>query len=255
MAEKENYLLTTKNVNLFYGMKQALFDINLSFPKNGITALIGPSGSGKTTYLRSLNRMHDLTPGVKVEGKFLFHNNDIYSDNFDLVDLRKRIGMVFQQPTPFPFSVYDNVAFGLRLGKKISKHQLDEDVEKALRQAGVWNEVKDRLGANASGLSGGQQQRVSVARVLATKPDILLLDEPTSALDPISSRVVEDSLLDLKKEYCLIIVTHNMQQAARISQTTAFFNDGRLIEVGKTREIFLNPKEEETQDYVSGKFG
>ncbi|WP_143049577.1 phosphate ABC transporter ATP-binding protein, partial [Oenococcus oeni] len=160
MAEKENYLLTTKNVNLFYGKKQALFDINLSFPKNGITALIGPSGSGKTTYLRSLNRMHDLSPGVKVEGKFLFHNNDIYSDNFDLVDLRKRIGMVFQQPTPFPFSVYDNVAFGLRLGKKISKHQLDEDVEKALRQAGVWNEVKDRLGANALGLSGGQQQRV-----------------------------------------------------------------------------------------------
>ncbi|MFT9267480.1 phosphate ABC transporter ATP-binding protein PstB [Oenococcus sp.] len=251
----EKYLLTTEHVKLFYGEKEVLHDISLHFPKTGITALIGPSGSGKSTYLRAINRMHDLTPGVRVEGKFLFHGQDIYADNVDLVDLRKRIGMVFQQPTPFPFSVYENVAFGLKLGKKMPKHELDEEVEKALTQAGVWNEVKDRLGANALGLSGGQQQRVSVARVLATKPDILLLDEPTSALDPISSRVVEDSLLDLRDHYCLIIVTHNMQQAARISQTTAFLNEGRLVEVGNTRDIFLDPKEKETQDYVSGRFG
>lgn len=251
----EEAILTTKNVKLFYGKKEALHNIDLDFYSHGITALIGPSGSGKTTYLRTLNRMHDMIANVKVEGEFLFHGKDIYSDSFDLVDLRKRIGMVFQQPTPFPFSIYENVAFGLRLGKKVPKRVLDQEVETALRQAGLWDEVKDRLNTNALGLSGGQQQRVSIARVLATKPDILLLDEPTSALDPISSRVVENSLLNLRDRYCLIIVTHNMQQAARISQRTAFFNEGRLVEIGKTRDIFLNPVEKETQDYVSGRFG
>ncbi len=252
---ENNVVLKTSNVKLFYGKKEALHDINLNFKRTGITALIGPSGSGKTTYLRTINRMHDLTPGVTVEGKFLFHNKNVYSKSVDLVDLRKRMGMVFQQPTPFPFSIYDNVAFGLKLGKRIPKKLLNQKVERALRQADLWDEVKDHLSSNALSLSGGQQQRVSIARALATKPDILLLDEPTSALDPVSTRSVENSLLDLRDKYCIIIVTHNMQQASRISQRTAFFNQGRLIEVGETRDIFLNPRKKETQDYVNGRFG
>lgn len=255
MVAKEKTILITKDVRLSYGNKEALHGINLDFPDTGITALIGPSGSGKSTYLRAINRMHDFTDGAKVTGEFLYNGQNIYDPNTDLTKLRTDIGMVFQQPNPFPFSIYENVAFGLKLGKKMEKHTIDERVETALRQAAIWDDVKDRLNQSALGLSGGQQQRIAVARALATKPDILLLDEPTSALDPISSRAVEDSLLEIADKYSLIIVTHNMQQAKRIADRTAFFMDGNLIEVGKTKDIFLNPKEKETEDYVTGRFG
>ncbi|MDR0899613.1 MAG: phosphate ABC transporter ATP-binding protein PstB [Lactobacillaceae bacterium] len=257
MAEnvKEKAILTTKDVRLFYGKKEALHGINLDFPETGITALIGPSGSGKSTYLRSINRMHDFTDYVKVTGEFNYNGQNIYDPNTDLTQLRKNIGMVFQQPNPFPFSIYENVAFGLKLDNKLSKIELDERVETALKQAAIWDDVKDRLQQSALGLSGGQQQRIAIARALATRPDILLLDEPTSALDPISSRAVEDGLVEIGDKYSIIIVTHNMQQAKRISDRTAFFMDGNLIEVDSTKNIFLYPKEKETEDYVSGKFG
>ncbi|MDR2661113.1 MAG: phosphate ABC transporter ATP-binding protein PstB [Lactobacillaceae bacterium] len=251
----KNKILTTKNVRLYYGQKEALHGINLSFPEVGITALIGPSGSGKSTYLRSINRLHDLDPNVKVTGEFLYKGKNIYADNTDLVQLRTNIGMVFQQPSPFPFSIFENVAFGLKLNNKIKKDEIDERVEEALKQAAIWDDVKDRLDQNALGLSGGQQQRIIIARSLATRPDILLLDEPTSALDPISGRSVEDSLIELGKNYSIIIVTHNMQQAKRIADTTAFFMDGNLIEVDDTKNIFLYPKERETEDFVTGRFG
>ena len=253
--KKTNVLLSTQDVNLWYGNKQALFDINLDYGNSGVTALIGPSGSGKSTYLRTINKMHELSEGVKVTGKFLYDGKDIYNSNYDSVVLRKQIGMVFQQPNPFPFSIYENVAFGLRLGDKIDKNIIDERVETSLKQAGVWNEVKDNLQKNAAALSGGQQQRVSIARALATQPDILLLDEPTSALDPISSSIVEESIIDLRDEYTIIIVTHNMQQASRLSNHVAFMMDGRLIEYNTTKKIFLDPDKKETLDYVSGRFG
>ncbi|MBU7455093.1 phosphate ABC transporter ATP-binding protein PstB [Leuconostoc fallax] len=248
-------ILTTKDVRLWYGKKEALHGINLSFPDSGITALIGPSGSGKSTYLRAINRMHDLVDGVTVTGSFDFNGTDIYAPTTDTVDLRKRIGMVFQQPNPFPFSIYENVVFGLRLAGVKDKAILDEAVETTLRQASVWDEVKDDLNKSALGLSGGQQQRVSIARVLATSPELLLLDEPTSALDPVSSHNIEETMLKLRDDYAIIIVTHNMQQASRVSDRTAFFLDGNLIEVDKTKSIFLNPSMKETQDYVSGRFG
>lgn len=254
-TKKTNKLLSTQNVNLWYGDKQALFDINLDYGDSGVTALIGPSGSGKSTYLRAINRMHELSDGVKVSGEFLYNGKDIYDPNYDTVVLRKQIGMVFQQPSPFPFSIYENVAFGLKLGDKYDKNTIDERVETALKQAGVWDEVKDNLQKNASALSGGQQQRVSIARALVTQPDILLLDEPTSALDPISSSVVEESIIDLRDQYTIIIVTHNMQQASRLSDHVAFFINGRLIEYNTTKKIFLDPDKQETLDYVSGRFG
>lgn len=253
--KKSNILLSTKNVNLWYGEKQALFDINLEYADSGVTALIGPSGSGKSTYLRTINRMHELSNDIKVRGEFLYNGKNIYSSNYDTVVLRKQIGMVFQQPNPFPFSIYENVAFGLKLSDKPDKKVIDERVEIALRQAGVWDEVKDNLQKNASALSGGQQQRVSIARALATQPDILLLDEPTSALDPISSSVVEESIIDLRDQYTIIIVTHNMQQASRLSNHVAFMMDGHLIEYNTTKKIFLDPDKKETMDYVSGRFG
>ena len=252
---QENTILSTRDVRLWYGQKEALHGIDLDFPNKGITALIGPSGSGKTTYLRALNRMHDLEDGVTVTGSFNFNGTDIYAPTTDTVDLRKRIGMVFQQPNPFPFSIYENVIFGLRLDGVKDKAVLDEAVERSLKQASVWDEVKDDLHKSALGLSGGQQQRVSIARVLAMSPELLLLDEPTSALDPISSRNIEETLLKLREDYAMIIVTHSMSQASRISDRTAFFLSGDLIEVDQTKHIFLNPQKQETQDYVSGRFG
>ncbi|MFT9388792.1 MAG: phosphate ABC transporter ATP-binding protein PstB [Leuconostoc sp.] len=256
MTERtQKNILETRDVKLWYGQKEALHGINLTFPEKGITALIGPSGSGKSTYLRALNRMHDLEDNITVTGTFDFNGTDIYAPTTDTVDLRKRIGMVFQQPNPFPFSIYENVIFGLRLAGVKDKNVLDEAVEKALRQASVWDEVKDDLHKSALGLSGGQQQRVSIARVLATSPDLLLLDEPTSALDPVSSHNIEETLLNLRNDYAMIIVTHSMSQASRLSDRTAFFLNGNLIEVDATKNIFLNPQRQETQDYVSGRFG
>ncbi|AQN78911.1 phosphate ABC transporter ATP-binding protein [Leuconostoc garlicum] len=248
-------ILETRDVKLWYCKKEALHGINLSFPEKGITALIGPSGSGKSTYLRALNRMHDLEDNITVTGTFDFNGTNIYAPTTDTVELRKRIGMVFQQPNPFPFSIYENVIFGLRLDGVRDKTVLDEAVEKALRQASVWDEVKDDLHKSALGLSGGQQQRVSIARVLATSPELLLLDEPTSALDPVSSHNIEETLLNLRNDYAMIIVTHSMSQASRLSDRTAFFLSGNLIEVDATKNIFLNPQRQETQDYISGRFG
>ncbi|MGO2940185.1 MAG: phosphate ABC transporter ATP-binding protein PstB [Pseudolactococcus laudensis] len=248
-------ILQVKDLSLFYGKKQSLFDINMDFYPGEITALIGPSGSGKSTLLRSINRMNDLVPSAKVTGKIMYKDGDIYSSKTDMVELRKEIGMVFQQPNPFPFSIYENVIYGLRLKGVKDKAILDEAVEESLKAANIWDEVKDKLHSSALGLSGGQQQRVCIARVLAVNPDILLLDEPTSALDPISSGKIETMLLDLKEIYTILIVTHSMQQASRISDRTAFFLNGELIEYNKTKKIFLDPKEQSTSDYVTGKFG
>lgn len=252
MAEK---ILTTENVRLYYGEKEALHGINLDYDKFGITALIGPSGSGKSTYLRALNRMHDLTDNVTVNGTFLFKGQDIYAPSTDAVELRKDIGMVFQQPNPFPFSIYDNVAFGMRISGEKNKAVLDEMVETSLKQAAIWNEVKDDLHKSALSLSGGQQQRVSIARALATSPEILLLDEPTAALDPVSAHAVENTLMQLRDKLTMIIVTHSMAQASRISDRTAFFMNGDLIEANDTKKMFLDPDKKETQDYISGRFG
>ena len=248
-------ILTSSDVHLFYGKKEALKGINLDFNKNEITALIGPSGCGKSTYLRCLNRMNDLIPNVTITGTISLNGKNIYAPNIDTVELRKQVGMVFQQPNPFPFSIYDNVIYGLRLAGIKDKAVLDEAVETSLQNAAVWDDVKDKLHQSALSLSGGQQQRVCIARVLAVKPDIILLDEPTSALDPISSAKVEDTMLALREDYTIITVTHNMQQASRISDQTAFFLNGELIEADKTKNIFLNPKEKQTEDYISGKFG
>jgi len=252
LAEK---ILTSSDVHLFYGKKEALKGVNLDFNKNQITALIGPSGCGKSTYLRCLNRMNDLIPNVTITGTISLNGKNIYAPSIDTVELRKQVGMVFQQPNPFPFSIYDNVIYGLRLAGVKDKSVLDEAVETSLRNAAVWDDVKDKLHQSALSLSGGQQQRVCIDRVLAVKPDIILLDEPTSALDPISSAKVEDTMLALREDYTIITVTHNMQQASRISDQTAFFLNGELIEADKTKNIFLNPKEKQTEDYISGKFG
>ena len=248
-------IIDTEDVHLWYGSNEALKGINLTFKEHEITALIGPSGCGKSTYLRTLNRMNDLIPGVTIKGEVKLKGKDIYAPGNDTVSLRKEVGMVFQQPNPFPFSIYDNVTYGLRLGKQHTREQLDEAVETALRQAAVWEEVKDKLHDSALGLSGGQQQRVCIARVLAVKPDVVLLDEPTSALDPISSSQIESMLVALKKDYTIILVTHNMSQASRISDRTAFFLQGHLVEYDDTKTIFLNPHKKETEDYISGRFG
>ncbi|EAE9290143.1 phosphate ABC transporter ATP-binding protein [Listeria monocytogenes] len=254
-AEKVEYIIETKDVDLFYGSKQALQKIALNIKKNQVTALIGPSGCGKSTFLRTLNRMNDLIPNVKTTGEIHIGGENVQDPKIDMVNLRKKVGMVFQQANPFPFSIYDNVAYGPRMHGKKDKKVLDEIVERSLRQAALWEEVHDRLDRSAIGMSGGQQQRLCIARVLAVKPDVILMDEPTSALDPISTAKVEDLILELKKDYTIVIVTHNMQQASRISDETAFFLNGRIVEFADTTSIFTNPAEKETEDYISGRFG
>ncbi len=248
-------IISSRDLHLYYGKKEALKGINLDIYKGEITAMIGPSGCGKSTYLRSLNRMNDLIPNVTITGSVMYKGKDIYSPKTDTVELRKEIGMVFQQPNPFPFSIYENVVYGLRLKGVNDKQILDKVVEESLKAASVWDDMKDKLHQSALSLSGGQQQRVCIARVLAVDPDIILLDEPTSALDPISSGKIENTLLELKEKYTMIIVTHNMSQATRISDRTAFFLNGDLIEYDKTKNIFLSPQRQETDDYISGRFG
>ncbi|EAE1537834.1 phosphate ABC transporter ATP-binding protein [Listeria monocytogenes] len=254
-AEKVEYIIETKDVDLFYGSKQALQKIALNIKKNQVTALIGPSGCGKSTFLRTLNRMNDLISNVKTTGEIHIGGENVQDPKIDMVNLRKKVGMVFQQANPFPFSIYDNVAYGPRMHGIKDKKVLDEIVERSLRQAALWEEVHDRLDRSAIGMSGGQQQRLCIARVLAVKPDVILMDEPTSALDPISTAKVEDLILELKKDYTIVIVTHNMQQASRISDETAFFLNGRIVEFADTTSIFTNPAEKETEDYISGRFG
>lgn len=254
-AEKVEYIIETKDVDLFYGSKQALQKIALNIKKNQVTALIGPSGCGKSTFLRTLNRMNDLIPNVKTTGEIHIGGENVQDPKIDMVNLRKKVGMVFQQANPFPFSIYDNVAYGPRMHGIKDKKVLDEIVERSLRQAALWEEVHDRLDRSAIGMSGGQQQRLCIARVLAVKPDVILMDKPTSALDPISTAKVEDLILELKKDYTIVIVTHNMQQASRISDETAFFLNGRIVEFADTTSIFTNPAEKETEDYISGRFG
>lgn len=243
-----------RNMDFYYGDKAALKDINIEIPSNMITALIGPSGCGKSTFLRVLNRMNDIIEGTKVEGKVYFEGKNIYKD-FDAIELRRKIGMVFQKPNPFPMSVYDNVAYGPRLHRKMNKNELDQIVEKSLKGAALWEEVRDRLKDNALGLSGGQQQRLCIARCLAVEPEVLLMDEPTSALDPISTLKIEELVKTLKEKYTIVIVTHNMQQAGRISDYTAFFLNGEIIEHGVTDEIFYRPRDKRTEDYITGRFG
>jgi phosphate transport system ATP-binding protein len=246
--------LTVKDLDLFYGEKQALKKINMDIKTNKVTALIGPSGCGKSTFLRTLNRMNDLIDNVKIEGTIEVDGEDIYK-NQDVIKLRTKVGMVFQKPNLFPMSIYDNVAYGPRIHGIKDKNTLDKIVEESLKGAAIWEEVKNRLNANALGLSGGQQQRVCIARTIAMKPDVILMDEPTSALDPISTSKVEELISELKDNYTIVIVTHNMQQAARISDDTAFFLNGELVEFNNTKDIFSNPRDKRTEDYINGRFG
>ena len=248
-------IITAKDLCLWYGNFQALKNVNIEIRSHSITALIGPSGCGKSTFLKTLNRMNDLVTGVKIEGLVSYNGQDIFAPSVDVNDLRKEIGMVFQKPNPFPMSIYDNIAYGPRTHGIKSKVQLDEIVEEALQGAAIWDEVKDRLKKSALGLSGGQQQRLCIARALAVKPKVLLMDEPTSALDPISTSKIEDLTQQLKKEYTIIMVTHNMQQAVRISDNTAFFLLGELVEYGETERIFSMPRDKRTEDYITGRFG
>lgn len=254
MANNADIKFNVDNLELFYGNFKALKGIDMEIKKNEITALIGPSGCGKSTFLKTLNRMNDLEDGVKVTGRIHLDGVDIYKE-MDSITLRHRVGMVFQQPNPFPKSIYDNVAYGPRIHGIRKKSQLDEIVERSLRQAAIWDELKDRLNKSALGLSGGQQQRLCIARTLTVQPDVILMDEPTSALDPISTMKIEDLALELKKDYTIVIVTHNMQQASRISDKTAFFLLGELIEYGETTELFANPKNPKTEEYITGRFG
>ena len=246
-------IITVNDLNLWYDQTQALKNISLEIPEKSITALIGPSGCGKSTFLKTLNRMNDLIPGVKITGEVCYHGENIF--DAEVNNLRKEIGMVFQKPNPFPMSIYDNIAYGPRTHGIRSKAQLDEIVERALKGAAIWDEVKDRLKKNALGMSGGQQQRLCIARALAVEPEVLLMDEPTSALDPISTSRIEDLAMELKEKYTIVIVTHNMQQAVRISDQTAFFLLGDLVEYGSTEEMFSSPRDKRTEDYITGRFG
>lgn len=258
MEEKKNLsenILDIKKLNLWYGENHALKDVDMEIKRNAITAFIGPSGCGKSTFLKTLNRMNDLVPGVRIEGQVLLDGIDIYGPKVDTSMLRKKIGMVFQQPNPFPMSIYDNVAYGPRIHGIKNKAKLDRIVEESLRGAAIFDEVKDRLKKSALGLSGGQQQRLCIARALAVSPEVLLMDEPTSALDPISTLKVEELMEDLKKKYTVVVVTHNMQQAARVSDDTAFFLVGEVIEKDSTDNIFSQPKDNRTEDYITGRFG
>ena len=248
-------IMTAKDLCLWYGENQALKNINISIPEKSITALIGPSGCGKSTFLKTLNRMNDLIPSVKIQGDVSYKGKNIFDKDVDVNELRRDVGMVFQKPNPFPMSIYDNIAYGPRTHGISSKVKLDEIVEKALKDAAIWDEVKDRLKKNALGLSGGQQQRLCIARALAVDPEVLLMDEPTSALDPISTSRIEELALQLKEKYTIIIVTHNMQQAVRISDNTAFFLLGELVEMGETEKLFSQPKDKRTEDYITGRFG
>ena len=247
--------IDVSNMDLYYGDFHALKNINLSIDANEVTAFIGPSGCGKSTLLKSINRMNDLVPGCRITGEMLLDGENIYGGKMDVNGLRKRVGMVFQKPNPFPMSIYDNIAYGPRTHGVRSKAKLDDIVELSLRQAAIWDEVKDRLKKSALGMSGGQQQRLCIARALAVQPEVLLMDEPTSALDPISTSKIEDLAVELKKDYTIVMVTHNMQQAARISDKTAFFLLGEVVEYGETEQIFSMPKDKRTEDYITGRFG
>ena len=248
-------IISVKDMCLWYGDHQALKNVNIEIPEKSITAFIGPSGCGKSTFLKTLNRMNDLIPGVKITGDIRYEGTDIFSKEVDVNNLRKEIGMVFQKPNPFPMSIYDNIAYGPRTHGITNKAQLDDIVEKSLRGASIWDEVKDRLKKNALGMSGGQQQRLCIARALAVEPKVLLMDEPTSALDPISTSRIEDLAMELKEKYTIVIVTHNMQQAVRISDQTAFFLLGDLVEYGNTEQMFSQPEDKRTEDYITGRFG
>ena len=251
----ETTILSVKSLDLWYGTAQALKNVSIDIPEKKVTALIGPSGCGKSTFLKTLDRMNDLVPGIKITGSLEYRGQDIYAPTVDVTWLRRQIGMVFQKPNPFPMSIYDNIAYGPRTHGIRGKKELDEIVERSLRGAAIWDEVKDRLKKSALGLSGGQQQRICIARALAVEPDILLMDEATSALDPISTSKIEDLIADLKNRYTIIIVTHNMQQAARVSDKCAFFLLGELIEYGDTTQLFSVPKDKRTEDYITGRFG
>ena len=251
----ENIIFEVNHLNLFYGEKQALMDLNMKIEKNAITALIGPSGCGKSTFLRCLNRMNDLIDGCRVEGEILIEGKDMYNGDMNVVDLRTRVGMVFQKPNPVPMSIFDNIAYGPRCQGIKDKKVLSQIVEQSLQRAALWDEVKDRLKDSAYGLSGGQQQRLCIARAIAMEPEVILMDEPTSALDPISTNKIEELAIELKKDYTIVIVTHNMQQAARVSDYTAFFLLGEMVEFDKTSVIFQNPKDKRTEDYITGRFG
>lgn len=252
---REDVALRARDLNFYYGQNHALHDISIAYPARQVTAMIGPSGCGKSTLLRVFNRMYDLYPGQRATGEVLFDGRNILDRNINLDVLRSRIGMVFQKPTPFPMSIYDNIAFGVRLHEKLNRAEMEARVEDVLTRVALWNEVRDRLKAPATGLSGGQQQRLCIARSIATRPEVLLLDEPTSALDPISTARIEELLDELKREFTIAIVTHNMQQAARCADRVAFFYMGRLIEVDSADRIFTNPRQQQTQDYITGRFG
>lgn len=247
--------ISVKHLNFFYGATQALYDVSIDLKRSCVTAFIGPSGCGKSTFLRTLNRMNDIIDETRVEGQVLVDGRDIYRGAWNVIELRRKVGMVFQKSNPFPKSIFDNIAYGPRIHGEKSKRVLEETVERSLRRSGLWDEVKDRLEHNAMGLSGGQQQRLCIARALAVNPEVLLMDEPASALDPRSTARIEDLISELRGEYTIVIVTHNMQQAARVSDETAFFYEGKLIEVGPTKQLFTNPVEKQTEDYITGRFG